>query len=118
MKSKKGFTLIELLAVIVILSVIALIATPVVLSAIGTARTGADKESARGYVKAMEFYCATTLLSSGTAPDWATAKGAVSYKGEVVTVTDGDAAFDSGCNVTSTLDTAEFNGFTLTDLAS
>ena len=119
MKSKKGFTLIELLAVIVILSVIALISTPVVLSAIGTARTGADKESARGYIKAMEFYCATTLVSTGTAPNWATAKTNVAYQGKAVNVdTDTTAAFDSGCNVTDSGGTARFNGYSLVQLNS
>ena len=34
MKRKKGFTLIELLAVIVILAIIALIATPIILNMI------------------------------------------------------------------------------------
>ena len=34
MKNKKGFTLIELLAVIVILAIIALIATPIVINII------------------------------------------------------------------------------------
>ena len=43
-----GFTLIELLAVIVILAVIALIATPIVLNIIEQARYGAAKSSAIG----------------------------------------------------------------------
>ncbi len=38
---KKGFTLIELLAVIVILSIIALIATPMILGVIETTKKGA-----------------------------------------------------------------------------
>ena len=38
---KIGFTLIELLAVIVILSIIALIATPMILGVIETAKKGA-----------------------------------------------------------------------------
>ncbi|MCI8544918.1 MAG: prepilin-type N-terminal cleavage/methylation domain-containing protein, partial [Bacilli bacterium] len=38
---KKGFTLIELLAVIVILAVIALIATPIILNIIEKARKSA-----------------------------------------------------------------------------
>ena len=37
---EKGFTLIELLAVIVVLAVIALIATPLVMNAIEDARKG------------------------------------------------------------------------------
>ena len=51
---KKGFTLIELLAVIVVLAIIALIATPIVLNLINTARIGAAEQSATGYVKAIE----------------------------------------------------------------
>ena len=43
---KKGFTLIELLAVIIILAVIALIATPVVLNVVENARVEAAKNSA------------------------------------------------------------------------
>ena len=48
MKKKKGFTLIELLAVIVILAIIALIATPIVLNIIKTSRKGAFARSAEG----------------------------------------------------------------------
>ena len=40
MKNNKGFTLIELLAVIVILAIIALIATPMILGVIDTAKQG------------------------------------------------------------------------------
>ncbi len=51
---KKGFTLIELLAVIVILAVIALIATPTILSVVDDARKGAAKASVLGYIDAVE----------------------------------------------------------------
>jgi type IV pilus assembly protein PilA len=54
MKSNKGFTLIELLAVIVILAIIALIATPTILGVIDTARKGAAESSALGYIDAVE----------------------------------------------------------------
>ena len=47
---KNGFTLIELLAVIVILAVIALIATPTILGVIDNAKKGAAKSSALGYI--------------------------------------------------------------------
>ena len=43
----KGFTLIELLAVIVILAIIALIATPIVLGIINDSRKSADQETAK-----------------------------------------------------------------------
>ena len=54
MRNKKGFTLIELLAVIVVLAVIALIATPIVLNLVKTAKIGAAEQSVTGYVKAIE----------------------------------------------------------------
>ena len=54
MKSNKGFTLIELLAVIVILAIIALIATPIILNVIDTAKKGSAEASALAYIKAVE----------------------------------------------------------------
>ena len=51
---KKGFTLIELLAVIVILAIIALIATPMILNVIDNAKKGAAESSAYGYIDAVE----------------------------------------------------------------
>ena len=53
---KKGFTLIELLAVIVILAIIALIATPIILNIIEDSRREAAKDSAYGYIKSIENY--------------------------------------------------------------
>ena len=55
-QNKKGFTLIELLAVIVILAIIALIATPIILSMINNARKSAARSSALGYVESIENY--------------------------------------------------------------
>ena len=51
---KKGFTLIELLAVIVILAIIALIATPMILGVIDSAKKGAAENSTYGYIDAIE----------------------------------------------------------------
>lgn len=53
-KNTKGFTLIELLAVIVVLAVIALIATPIVLNLVKEAKKGAARESVTSYMKAVE----------------------------------------------------------------
>lgn len=60
---KKGFTLIELLAVIIILAVIALIATPVVLNVIETAKNKALVNSAYGIVDAAKLEYTESLLS-------------------------------------------------------
>ena len=56
MKKKKGFTLIELLAVIVILAIIALIATPLVLGVIEKSKKGAFSDTAYGIISAAEYY--------------------------------------------------------------
>ena len=50
----KGFTLIELLAVIVVLAIIALIATPIVLNIIGNTKENADDRSSEFYLNAVE----------------------------------------------------------------
>jgi len=54
---KKGFTLIELLAVIIILAVVALIATPIVLNVIDEARTSAAQSEANLVLKGINSYC-------------------------------------------------------------
>jgi type IV pilus assembly protein PilA len=64
MKSNKGFTLIELLAVIVILAIIALIATPTILGVIETARQGSAESSALGYIDAVEKQIAIDMLDT------------------------------------------------------
>ena len=62
MKNKKGFTLIELLAVIVVLAIIALIATPIVMNTIKNAKKGAAERSADSYIKQVETTVATKRL--------------------------------------------------------
>ena len=61
---KKGFTLIELLAVIVILAIIALIATPLVLNTIDKAKKGAAKASALEYMNAVELYIVSSMVDT------------------------------------------------------
>ncbi len=51
---RKGFTLIELLAVIVILAIIALIATPIILNIVEDSKKSAATESARLYVDGLQ----------------------------------------------------------------
>lgn len=67
MRKNKGFTLIELLAVIVILAVIALIATPIVMNVINDSKKGADKDSAYGYMKAVELAMSQALIKNNNA---------------------------------------------------
>ena len=62
--NKKGFTLIELLAVIIILAVIALIATPVVLNVVENARKEAKVNSAYGVVDAAKYVYLESMMSS------------------------------------------------------
>ena len=83
--NKKGFTLVELLAVIVILAIIALIATPIVINVIGEARKGADARSVEGYVKAYESAYYQELIK-GNSPTF----------GEPLTVEYSGATVDCG----------------------
>ena len=62
MNKSKGFTLIELLAVIVILAVIALIATPLIMGTITKAKRNSMKDTAYGILKAGEQYAGEKLL--------------------------------------------------------
>ena len=65
---KKGFTLIELLAVIVILAIIALIATPIILGIINDARKESNERSAELYASAVRNAIASYQLTGTTAP--------------------------------------------------
>ena len=61
----KGFTLIELLAVIVILAIIALIATPIILGIINDARTEAKKRSAELAYSGVEYAITSYMYKNG-----------------------------------------------------
>ena len=70
MKEKnKGFTLVELLAVIVILALVALIATPIILNVINDAKKQAAKDSAYGYMDAVEKYIVSSELEDKSIND-------------------------------------------------
>ena len=64
---RKGFTLIELLAVIVILAIIALIATPIVLSIINDTKESATFRSAEYYLNAVEQSIMKKSMDIGSA---------------------------------------------------
>ena len=59
MKDKLGFTLIELLAVIIILAIIALIATPIISNVINDARISAGRSETQMIYGGINNYCAT-----------------------------------------------------------
>lgn len=88
--NKKGFTLVELLAVIVILAIIALIATPIILNVIDDAKTNAAKNSAYGYIDALEKANAQDMLSSESinvlSGDYTISDGALTHGEDAVTV--------------------------------
>ncbi|MBE6139694.1 MAG: prepilin-type N-terminal cleavage/methylation domain-containing protein [Firmicutes bacterium] len=65
---RKGFTLIELLAVIVILAIIALIATPIVLNIIENTKEEANKRSIDMYVRGVKNAIATYHLEHKKSP--------------------------------------------------
>ena len=95
---KKGFTLIELLAVIVILAIIALIATPIILGIINDAKEDSEKRSVENYAHAVELavarYAAShdgvipsgnfTIKDEGKSIEQDSIKIPVDYKGEKV----------------------------------
>ncbi len=96
---KKGFTLIELLAVIVILAVIALIATPLIMNVINDAKKNAFKDSAYGIIKAVELRVSSEYVqgNSGRYKVDVTTE-AISYAGD--RPTSGWATVDEDGNVT------------------
>ena len=85
MKRKNAFTLIELLAVIVVLAIIALIATPIVMNTIKKSQKGAAERSADNYIDAVETTVATKRLDN------------VILEGEYIIQPDGNLCPLSGC---------------------
>ncbi len=85
MKRKNAFTLIELLAVIVVLAIIALIATPIVMNTIKNAKKGAAERSADSYIKQVEITVATKRLEGNI------------LEGEYIVQSDGNLCPVSGC---------------------
>ena len=85
MKRKNAFTLIELLAVIVVLAIIALIATPIVMNTIKNAKKGAAERSADTYIEAVETVVATEHLDGNI------------LEGEYENTSDGNLCPTSGC---------------------
>ena len=68
MKKKKGFTLVELVTVLVILAIVALIATPLVLTLIKNTEISANKKSIDAYGKAVEMAAMSHMMKKGDYP--------------------------------------------------
>ena len=64
---KNGFTLIELLAVIIVLAIIALIATPIIFNVIENAKIKSMENSAYGVIDAVRTQYLENLLNSTNA---------------------------------------------------
>ena len=101
----KGFTLIELLAVIVILAIIALIATPMILGVIDTAKRGSSESSALGYVEAVEKSSLIAVIDEGSQY----ADGTYTVNGKSLTETSG-----TSCNSAACVYTIDYKGDTAT----
>ena len=82
MRKNYGFTLIELLAVIIILTMIALITTPVVMDLITNSKIESAELSAFGYLDAFEKQMIEGRLNKKNYPD-----GIYAVKGEFLTTT-------------------------------
>ena len=78
-KKKIGFTLIELLAVIIVLAIIALIATPIIFNVIENAKIKSLENSCYGVIDAVRTSYAENLLNSEN--------GTVKLKGNVTEIT-------------------------------
>ena len=114
MKNKKGFTLIELLAVIIILAVIALIATPIVLNVIESAKKSANKDSAYGLLDSAKLYYMESLLDesknlSGNLIDKINISGSKPDSGSIYINNSGEVAlavvYDKVCYIKNYSDT-------------
>ena len=98
-ENNKGFTLIELLAVIVILAVIALIATPLIMGTITKAKKNSAVDSAYGYMKAVEQAIGEAQVDDPTgAFDIANQTVTVKGNGNQVTVVKGGSNVDIDVN--------------------
>lgn len=61
---KRGFTLIELLAVIIILAVVALIATPIILNVVDEARESSADSEAKIVLSGLKTYCQSSKMKA------------------------------------------------------
>ncbi len=109
---KKGFTLIELLAVIVILAIIALIATPIVLNIIEDSKKQSIISSAQLYVDGLTKQIVSKNMTSAFNPSSCTvSNGNISCDGTALDYTVNGKKPDSG---SITFNNGVVTGYTLT----
>ena len=120
MKSnQKGFTLIELLAVIVILAVIALIATPIVLNIITKAKKSAAADSVYGAMQSVKLaYTESMLSGSQSLPFTVTCGSGSCNNGVVMSGTVPEGTFTLNSEGKFDASTVEVNGFSCTIAAA
>ena len=115
--NKKGFTLIELLAVIVVLAIIALIATPVVMNTIADAKNEANERSLEKYATQLELGYANAMLNAENDTDAEKQAAAKTYadgniNGTVPTIAEGKLTWEANKGVVSqieaTIDTGTY----------
>ena len=108
---KKGFTLIELLAVIVILAIIALIATPIILNIVEDSKKSAVTESAKLYIAGLQNRIASENMTREFNPSSCTiTNGNISCDGQSIDYTVDGQAPTSG---TITFNNGVISGYTL-----
>ena len=121
----KGFTLIELLAVIVILAIIALIATPIILGIINDARLSSAERGAELVISNVDLaYSTAYMANNGNYPTLALVvenfemDGAEMDSTGKITVDDENVTCEtdttSGLQVTCTANSKEFASKTMT----
>jgi len=101
----KGFTLIELLAVIVILAIIALIATPIILGIIDDARKSSSERGAELVISSVELaYSTAYMLNDGNVPTLAQVASGFDMDGASMDASGNITVDDKGvvCTTTNT----------------
>ena len=117
-KRHKGFTLIELLAVIIILAIVALIATPIILNVIDDARTSAGRSEANMILSGINNYCANEEMKAQLEPNYTRICTSDMDKDDVPTMVNlGNATVDelvyNGSKLTELVITSNNHKFTL-----
>ena len=103
---KKGFTLIELLAVIIILAIVALIATPIILDVIEDARISAGRSETSMIYSGINDYCEVSAMENQL-------NGAIDICADGVTIEEVSQMVNLGnANVTS----VSYDGSKITNL--